>query len=140
MSAAPPLHLPPPPCALAPAPTAPASLRPGLPPPPCALAPGRPLPLPGFPSPQDLYTGVNKKMKINRKVRGQPSEEIVEISVKPGWKKGTRITFQERGEEAEEAEGASEWRVASGEWRGGSGGGIAGGGSSGVWSCTVLSA
>ncbi|GIM06063.1 hypothetical protein Vretimale_10488, partial [Volvox reticuliferus] len=48
---------------------------------------------------EDLYTGVSKKMKINRKVRGEPAEEIVEIVVKPGWKKGTRITFQERGDE-----------------------------------------
>ncbi|GLC45431.1 hypothetical protein PLESTM_001733300 [Pleodorina starrii] len=48
---------------------------------------------------EDLYSGVSKKMKINRKVRGVLAEEIVEINVKPGWKKGTRITFQERGDE-----------------------------------------
>jgi DnaJ family protein B protein 4 len=30
-------------------------------------------------------------------VKGSPSEEILEIAVKPGWKKGTKITFQEKG-------------------------------------------
>ncbi|GFR41766.1 hypothetical protein Agub_g2523 [Astrephomene gubernaculifera] len=48
---------------------------------------------------EELYTGTNKKMKINRRVKGQPMEEILEIAVKPGWKKGTRITFQEKGDE-----------------------------------------
>ncbi len=30
-------------------------------------------------------------------VRGEPVSEILEIDIKPGWKKGTKITFQEKG-------------------------------------------
>lgn len=60
----------------------------------CASTPGSFLPLHG----QELYAGTTKKMKINRKVKGRPQEEILEIAVRPGWKKGTKITFQEKGE------------------------------------------
>jgi DnaJ family protein B protein 4 len=31
-------------------------------------------------------------------VKGQSMSEILEIEVKPGWKKGTKITFVEKGE------------------------------------------
>ncbi|KAG2429150.1 hypothetical protein HYH02_014185 [Chlamydomonas schloesseri] len=48
---------------------------------------------------EELYAGTTKKMKINRKVKGKPQEEILEIAVRPGWKKGTKITFQEKGDE-----------------------------------------
>eukprot|EP00198_Chlamydomonas_reinhardtii_P013276 XP_001702613.1 DnaJ-like protein [Chlamydomonas reinhardtii] len=61
----------------------------------CASTPGSSLPLHG----QELYAGTTKKMKINRKVKGRPQEEILEIAVRPGWKKGTKITFQEKGDE-----------------------------------------
>ena len=30
-------------------------------------------------------------------VKGQSVSEILEIDIKPGWKKGTKITFQEKG-------------------------------------------
>ncbi|KAJ1281803.1 hypothetical protein BS78_03G002100 [Paspalum vaginatum] len=53
----------------------------------------------------DLYKGVTKKMKISRETTdysGKVSnvEEILTIDVKPGWKKGTKITFPEKGNEA----------------------------------------
>ncbi|KAG2492555.1 hypothetical protein HYH03_009217 [Edaphochlamys debaryana] len=48
---------------------------------------------------EELYAGTTKKMKINRKVKGRPQEEILEIQIKPGWKKGTKITFTEKGDE-----------------------------------------
>ncbi|KAF8643731.1 hypothetical protein HU200_066797 [Digitaria exilis] len=53
----------------------------------------------------DLYKGVTKKMKISRETvdaNGRVShvEEILTIDVKPGWKKGTKITFPEKGNEA----------------------------------------
>uniref|UniRef100_A0ACD5VR18 Uncharacterized protein n=1 Tax=Avena sativa TaxID=4498 RepID=A0ACD5VR18_AVESA len=53
----------------------------------------------------DLYKGVAKKMKISREViessgRVSQVEEILTINVKPGWKKGTKITFPEKGNEA----------------------------------------
>ncbi|KAK5836763.1 DnaJ subfamily B member 1 [Gossypium arboreum] len=53
---------------------------------------------------EDLYKGTTKKMKISRDVTdasGRPSteEEILTIQIKPGWKKGTKITFPEKGNE-----------------------------------------
>ncbi|XP_071689768.1 uncharacterized protein [Rutidosis leptorrhynchoides] len=60
----------------------------------------RPLPC----SLEDLYTGTTKKMKISRDTtdptrRTTEVEEIIAIEVKPGWKKGTKITFPEKGNE-----------------------------------------
>ncbi|KAL3753661.1 hypothetical protein ACJRO7_000975 [Eucalyptus globulus] len=53
---------------------------------------------------EDLYKGTTKKMKISRDVMdssGRPTtvEEILTIEIKPGWKKGTKITFPEKGNE-----------------------------------------
>lgn len=52
----------------------------------------------------DLYKGTTKKMKISREIcdasgKTMTVEEIVTIDVKPGWKKGTKITFPEKGNE-----------------------------------------
>ncbi|XP_051187018.1 uncharacterized protein [Lolium perenne] len=51
---------------------------------------------------EELYTGVTKKMKISRNVvdatgRMKTESEILSIEVKPGWKKGTKITFPGKG-------------------------------------------
>ncbi|KAI3857973.1 hypothetical protein MKX03_006187 [Papaver bracteatum] len=56
------------------------------------------------PRKKDLYKGTTKKMKISREVTdssGRPTtvEEILSIVIKPGWKKGTKITFPEKGNE-----------------------------------------
>lgn len=53
---------------------------------------------------EELYTGTTKKMKISRRLQdagGHIMEvpEILEINVRPGWKKGTKITFEEKGDE-----------------------------------------
>uniref|UniRef100_A0A2P2IUY4 J domain-containing protein n=1 Tax=Rhizophora mucronata TaxID=61149 RepID=A0A2P2IUY4_RHIMU len=53
---------------------------------------------------EDLYKGAKKKMRISRNVydasgKVQTLEEILTIEIKPGWKKGTRITFPEKGNE-----------------------------------------
>ncbi|KAL6198379.1 hypothetical protein ACLB2K_028170 [Fragaria x ananassa] len=53
---------------------------------------------------EELYKGTTKKMKISREIadasgRTMPVEEILTIEVKPGWKKGTKITFPEKGNE-----------------------------------------
>nr|KYP44822.1 DnaJ isogeny subfamily B member 4 [Cajanus cajan] len=69
---------------------------------------------------EDLYKGTTKKMKISRDVidasgisekclfsveyrcncwRPTTVEEILTIEIKPGWKKGTKITFPEKGNE-----------------------------------------
>eukprot|EP00270_Netrium_digitus_P018394 TRINITY_DN6985_c0_g1_i2.p1 TRINITY_DN6985_c0_g1~~TRINITY_DN6985_c0_g1_i2.p1 ORF type:complete len:373 (-),score=91.68 TRINITY_DN6985_c0_g1_i2:254-1372(-) len=54
---------------------------------------------------EELYTGNSRKMKISRNVtdansgKTVPVEEILTIDVKPGWKKGTKITFVGKGNE-----------------------------------------
>ncbi|KAL8161540.1 hypothetical protein V2J09_013029 [Rumex salicifolius] len=51
---------------------------------------------------EELFKGSKRKMKISRVVlddSGNPKtvEEVIGIDIKPGWKKGTRITFPEKG-------------------------------------------
>ncbi|KAL2519457.1 DNAJ heat shock family protein [Abeliophyllum distichum] len=51
---------------------------------------------------EELYKGSKRKIKISRIVLdeyGKPStvEEVLAIHIKPGWKKGTKITFPEKG-------------------------------------------
>ncbi|KAK8947827.1 hypothetical protein KSP40_PGU011914 [Platanthera guangdongensis] len=53
---------------------------------------------------EELYKGTTRKLKISRNVRnsnGQyvPQSEILVIDIKPGWKKGTKITFPRMGNE-----------------------------------------
>eukprot|EP00262_Sarcandra_glabra_P010603 TRINITY_DN25900_c0_g1_i1.p1 TRINITY_DN25900_c0_g1~~TRINITY_DN25900_c0_g1_i1.p1 ORF type:complete len:343 (+),score=68.46 TRINITY_DN25900_c0_g1_i1:250-1278(+) len=53
---------------------------------------------------EELYSGSTRKMKISRNVvdahgRLVPESEILTIDVKPGWKKGTKITFPDKGNE-----------------------------------------
>ncbi|PIA32266.1 hypothetical protein AQUCO_04500098v1 [Aquilegia coerulea] len=53
---------------------------------------------------EDLYKGTSKKMKISRDIvdssgKSTQVEEILTIDIKPGWKKGTKITFPEKGNE-----------------------------------------
>ncbi|XP_030449620.1 uncharacterized protein LOC115672020 [Syzygium oleosum] len=51
---------------------------------------------------EELYKGGRRKMRISRVVHdefGNPKsvEETLKIDIKPGWKKGTKITFPEKG-------------------------------------------
>ncbi|KAK1362127.1 Potyviral capsid protein interacting protein 1 [Heracleum sosnowskyi] len=51
---------------------------------------------------EELYKGSNRKLKISRTVIDDSGklatvEEILGIHIKPGWKKGTKITFPEKG-------------------------------------------
>ncbi|WCJ21774.1 DNAJ heat shock family protein [Euphorbia peplus] len=51
---------------------------------------------------EELYKGARRKMRISRSVPddfGKPKtvDEILKIDIKPGWKKGTKITFPEKG-------------------------------------------
>lgn len=53
---------------------------------------------------EELYSGSTRKMKISRTVvdphgRQAQETEILTIDVKPGWKKGTKITFPDKGNE-----------------------------------------
>ncbi|UIZ24707.1 hypothetical protein KXD40_007117 [Peronospora effusa] len=53
---------------------------------------------------EQLYTGCMKKLKITRKVHDPSSnqlreeQKILEINVKPGWKDGTKVTFEGQGD------------------------------------------
>mmetsp|Transcript_3331 Transcript_3331/g.5216 ORF Transcript_3331/g.5216 Transcript_3331/m.5216 type:complete len:292 (+) Transcript_3331:64-939(+) len=53
----------------------------------------------------DLYTGKLKKVRITKKVADDSTGKIMqvavdkEIKIKPGWKDGTRITFERAGDE-----------------------------------------
>ncbi|XP_027105380.1 uncharacterized protein [Coffea arabica] len=53
---------------------------------------------------EELSKGTTKKMKISREIadasgKTLPVQEILTIDIKPGWKKGTKITFPEKGNE-----------------------------------------
>ncbi len=54
---------------------------------------------------QDLLRGIKKKLKVTRHIvdgasgKSVPVQEILEIDVRPGWKHGTRITFEGKGDE-----------------------------------------
>jgi len=53
----------------------------------------------------DICKGVTKRMKISRRVVGadgaaKKEEKVLTINVKPGWKSGTKITFQREGDQA----------------------------------------
>ncbi|EPS72136.1 potyviral capsid protein interacting protein 2b, partial [Genlisea aurea] len=55
---------------------------------------------------EELYKGSKRMMKISRIVldeTGKPVvvEEVLSISIQPGWKKGTKITFPEKGNHGE---------------------------------------
>ncbi|KAI1903195.1 hypothetical protein AGOR_G00024710 [Albula goreensis] len=54
---------------------------------------------------EDLFFGCTKKIKISRRVMNEDGhtssikDKILTISVKPGWKQGTRITFEKEGDQ-----------------------------------------
>merc|ERR1739848_274627 len=52
---------------------------------------------------EDISKGVDKKMKISRRVfdemgNSKAEEKILTVNVKPGWKSGTKITFAKEGD------------------------------------------
>lgn len=54
---------------------------------------------------EELFSGCTKKRKVTRHIvdaasgNSLPVEEVLEIPVRPGWKDGTRITFEGKGDE-----------------------------------------
>ncbi|XP_068786917.1 dnaJ homolog subfamily B member 13 isoform X2 [Struthio camelus] len=55
---------------------------------------------------EDLFYGCTKKIKISRRVMNEDGQtttirdKILTIDVQPGWKRGTRITFEKEGDQA----------------------------------------
>jgi DnaJ homolog subfamily B member 5 len=54
---------------------------------------------------EEINTGCVKKMKISRRVlqpdgTSKKEDKYVSISIKPGWKSGTKVTFQKEGDQA----------------------------------------
>jgi len=54
---------------------------------------------------EEFYSGCTKKLKVTRNILDAsrnklPAEKILTIDVKPGFKKGTKITFEKEGDEA----------------------------------------
>jgi len=55
---------------------------------------------------EELFSGTNKKMKISRRVLNpdgrttREEQKILEITVKKGWKEGTKITFAKEGHQS----------------------------------------
>jgi DnaJ family protein B protein 4 len=53
---------------------------------------------------EDLYTGRTRRLKITKTIEledgtSKVEEKTIEINIKPGWKEGTRITFEEEGDQ-----------------------------------------
>ena len=48
---------------------------------------------------EELSTGLTKKLRITRRGKNGPENKEITIVVKPGWKKGTKITFENYGDE-----------------------------------------
>lgn len=48
---------------------------------------------------EELFTGCTKRLKVTRMRKGTPDETILSITVKPGWKAGTKVKFSGEGDE-----------------------------------------
>lgn len=49
---------------------------------------------------EDLFTGAVKKLKVTRKSKaGDVTEKILQLTIKPGWKTGTKIRYNGEGDE-----------------------------------------
>ena len=46
---------------------------------------------------EQLFTGVTKKLKVTKSVNGSDVTKTYEIAIKPGWKEGTKITYEGEG-------------------------------------------
>jgi len=48
---------------------------------------------------EELFSGAVKTRKLTRRgPNGRPTEELLSIEVKPGWKAGTKLTFESKGD------------------------------------------
>jgi DnaJ homolog subfamily B member 4 len=54
---------------------------------------------------EELYNGATKRMKVSRKLlSGKTEDKILEITVLPGWKSGTKVRFPHAGNEVPSGE------------------------------------
>ena len=50
---------------------------------------------------EQLYNGCTKRMKITRNVYGRDEDKILQLDIRPGWKEGTKITFEGEGQQTQ---------------------------------------
>ena len=49
---------------------------------------------------EELYNGATKKLKVTRRLlNGNSDEDIITVNIKAGWKAGTKLKFDKRGDE-----------------------------------------
>ncbi|CAD5212641.1 unnamed protein product [Bursaphelenchus okinawaensis] len=53
---------------------------------------------------EDIYKGCTKKMKITKKIVGgdgsvRTEDKVLTLTIKPGWKAGTKVTFPKEGDQ-----------------------------------------
>ena len=48
---------------------------------------------------EQLCSGCTKKLKITRRINGSDDPKVFEIEVRPGWKEGTKITYEGEGDQ-----------------------------------------
>ncbi|OHT17537.1 DnaJ domain containing protein [Tritrichomonas foetus] len=48
---------------------------------------------------EQLFTGCKKTLKVTRTINGRPDVKTFEIDVQPGWKEGTKITYDNEGDQ-----------------------------------------
>ena len=48
---------------------------------------------------EDMYNGCTKKIKITRRRNGKDDAKILEILVQKGWKEGTKLTYENEGDQ-----------------------------------------
>jgi DnaJ homolog subfamily B member 4 len=54
---------------------------------------------------EELYKGATKRLKVGRKLlSGKTEDKILEITVAPGWKSGTKVRFPQAGNEVPSGE------------------------------------
>lgn len=48
---------------------------------------------------EDMFTGTTKRLRITRNRNGTEETKTLEIQVRPGWKEGTKLTYENEGDQ-----------------------------------------